>query len=324
MSDWRLLCHRRKRLFKLSLMSSRTLCSTRHSLSLMKSLKFSCSSSGTLLRRIQGVDFAELPDDETTLTFLFDIGYKDPLYNHTIMYVDHMHQPWRTLASIINKCLFGSVVNHGQQRSNVVNSGETCQKPSNLAEMVELRECGEVGGLKGRRNDGSRVSYLSSYLNSNYRLQDVGRLRSVRRLAANLHICVFMTTALNLSTKSECRCQMFILNISTSQILPTRAGVEEQERRGKGWSPGTKTADTHLDCFVDARVRRSNQEERKLEAIEEGRARAIVHVTHAKEKDCDLICHQPCSARRYTFATEGITSGIAFRDIPSGDKEVAI
>ncbi|GJR52675.1 hypothetical protein Tco_1403196 [Tanacetum coccineum] len=65
--------------------------------------------------RIQGVDFAELPNDETTLTFLLDLGYKDPLYNHTIMYVDHMHQPWRTLASIINKCLFGSVVKKGLQ-----------------------------------------------------------------------------------------------------------------------------------------------------------------------------------------------------------------
>nr|GEU52669.1 hypothetical protein [Tanacetum cinerariifolium] len=55
--------------------------------------------------RVQGVDFAEVRDDEATLTFLLSLGYKGPLHKHPNMYVDHMHQPWRTLASIINKCL---------------------------------------------------------------------------------------------------------------------------------------------------------------------------------------------------------------------------
>ncbi|GJT64731.1 hypothetical protein Tco_1016211 [Tanacetum coccineum] len=54
-----------------------------------------------------GVDFAEVLDDESTLTFLIDLCYKGPLYKYPSMYVDHMHQPWRTLAAIINKCLSG-------------------------------------------------------------------------------------------------------------------------------------------------------------------------------------------------------------------------
>ncbi|GJZ05101.1 hypothetical protein Tco_0538376 [Tanacetum coccineum] len=53
--------------------------------------------------RVEGVDFTDAPDNETTLTFLIDLGYKGPLNRHTNMFVDHMHQPWRTLASIINK-----------------------------------------------------------------------------------------------------------------------------------------------------------------------------------------------------------------------------
>nr|GEV99862.1 hypothetical protein [Tanacetum cinerariifolium] len=53
--------------------------------------------------RVHGVDFTEVLDDETTLTFLIDLGYKGPLYMHPSMYMDHMHQPWRTLATIINK-----------------------------------------------------------------------------------------------------------------------------------------------------------------------------------------------------------------------------
>ncbi|GKB95168.1 hypothetical protein Tco_0981305 [Tanacetum coccineum] len=57
--------------------------------------------------RVEGVDFTDVPDDETALTFLIDLGYKGPLYKHTNMFMDHMHRPWRTLAAIINKCLSG-------------------------------------------------------------------------------------------------------------------------------------------------------------------------------------------------------------------------
>ncbi|GJX18377.1 hypothetical protein Tco_0221054 [Tanacetum coccineum] len=35
--------------------------------------------------RVQGVDFAEVPDDDATLTFLIDLGYKGPLHKHTNM-----------------------------------------------------------------------------------------------------------------------------------------------------------------------------------------------------------------------------------------------
>ncbi|GJV24290.1 hypothetical protein Tco_1376985 [Tanacetum coccineum] len=109
MLDWRLLCQRRKKLFKLSLMSSRTLPATRHSPFLLKSLKSLCSCS---------VDFTEVPDDEITLTFLINLGYKVPLYKHPSIYVDHMHQPWRTLAAIINKCLSGKAASNDRLRKS--------------------------------------------------------------------------------------------------------------------------------------------------------------------------------------------------------------
>nr|GEW71324.1 hypothetical protein [Tanacetum cinerariifolium] len=53
--------------------------------------------------RVEGVNFTNVPDDDTTLAFLIKLGYKGPLYKHINMFVDHMHQPWRTLAAIINK-----------------------------------------------------------------------------------------------------------------------------------------------------------------------------------------------------------------------------
>ncbi|GKA20213.1 hypothetical protein Tco_0700202 [Tanacetum coccineum] len=43
--------------------------------------------------RVEGVDFIDVPDDDTALTFLIDLGYKGPLYKHTNMFMDHMHQP---------------------------------------------------------------------------------------------------------------------------------------------------------------------------------------------------------------------------------------
>ncbi|GJY83426.1 hypothetical protein Tco_0496802 [Tanacetum coccineum] len=55
--------------------------------------------------KVEGVNFTDVPDDDTTLAFLIKLGYKGPLYKHTNMFVDHMHQPWRILAAIINKCL---------------------------------------------------------------------------------------------------------------------------------------------------------------------------------------------------------------------------
>ncbi|GJR83613.1 hypothetical protein Tco_0154398 [Tanacetum coccineum] len=55
--------------------------------------------------RFKGEEFTKVQDDDVTFTFLIDLGYKGPLHKYTNMYVDHMNQPWRTLAAIINKCL---------------------------------------------------------------------------------------------------------------------------------------------------------------------------------------------------------------------------
>nr|GFD36092.1 hypothetical protein [Tanacetum cinerariifolium] len=42
--------------------------------------------------RVEGVNFTDVPDDDSTLSFLIKLGYKGPLYKHTIMVLDHMHQ----------------------------------------------------------------------------------------------------------------------------------------------------------------------------------------------------------------------------------------
>nr|GEW19137.1 hypothetical protein [Tanacetum cinerariifolium] len=68
--------------------------------------------------KVEGVNFTNVPDDDTTLAFLIKLGYKGPLYKHTNMFVDHMHQPWRTLAAIINKCLSRKTASNDKLRKS--------------------------------------------------------------------------------------------------------------------------------------------------------------------------------------------------------------
>ncbi|GJT22038.1 hypothetical protein Tco_0891975 [Tanacetum coccineum] len=68
--------------------------------------------------RVEGVSFTDVPDDDTTLAFLIKLGYKGPLYKHTNMFVDHMHQPWRTLTAIINKCLSRKTASNDKLRKS--------------------------------------------------------------------------------------------------------------------------------------------------------------------------------------------------------------
>ncbi|GKC06327.1 hypothetical protein Tco_0997937, partial [Tanacetum coccineum] len=41
--------------------------------------------------RVEGVDYTDVTDNDATLAFLIELGYKGPLYKHTNMFVDHMH-----------------------------------------------------------------------------------------------------------------------------------------------------------------------------------------------------------------------------------------
>nr|GEV01431.1 copia protein [Tanacetum cinerariifolium] len=71
---------------------------------------------GTPSRRVKDVDFTRTPDHDASLAFLIKLGYKVLLYKHTNMFVDHMHQPWRTLATIIKKCLSGQTASNDKLR----------------------------------------------------------------------------------------------------------------------------------------------------------------------------------------------------------------
>ncbi|GJZ38356.1 hypothetical protein Tco_0584547 [Tanacetum coccineum] len=55
--------------------------------------------------RIQGQEFDEHPTEAEALSFIRELSHSGEIKYITNVIVDHLHQPWRTFASIINKCL---------------------------------------------------------------------------------------------------------------------------------------------------------------------------------------------------------------------------
>ncbi|GKC30207.1 retrovirus-related pol polyprotein from transposon TNT 1-94, partial [Tanacetum coccineum] len=60
---------------------------------------------------IPGQEFDELPSKEETLSFIRELGHSEEIKYITDVSVDHLHQPWRAFATIINKCLSGKIDN---------------------------------------------------------------------------------------------------------------------------------------------------------------------------------------------------------------------
>ncbi|GKC46453.1 hypothetical protein Tco_1064175, partial [Tanacetum coccineum] len=57
--------------------------------------------------RIPGQEFVEPLSKEEALSFIRELDHSGEIKYITDVIVDHLHQPWRTFASIINKCLCG-------------------------------------------------------------------------------------------------------------------------------------------------------------------------------------------------------------------------
>ncbi|GKC52730.1 hypothetical protein Tco_1075475, partial [Tanacetum coccineum] len=86
---------------------------------------------------VEGVNFIDVPDDDTTLAFLIKMGYKGPLYKHPNMFVDHMHHPWRTLVAIINKCLSGKTASNDKLYSVKKSRGKGSQRKKTADDSQE-------------------------------------------------------------------------------------------------------------------------------------------------------------------------------------------
>ncbi|GJW77617.1 hypothetical protein Tco_0139299 [Tanacetum coccineum] len=57
--------------------------------------------------KLPGQIFEEPPLEEEILSFIRDLGHTGEIKFLSDVNVNHMHQPWRSFAAIINKCLSG-------------------------------------------------------------------------------------------------------------------------------------------------------------------------------------------------------------------------
>ncbi|GJS78026.1 hypothetical protein Tco_0727907 [Tanacetum coccineum] len=68
--------------------------------------------------RLPNQEFDDLSSDEEIFSFIKELGHKGNIKSITNVVVDQMHQPWRTFASIINKCLSGKITDFVFQIDN--------------------------------------------------------------------------------------------------------------------------------------------------------------------------------------------------------------
>ncbi|GJX09385.1 hypothetical protein Tco_0199244 [Tanacetum coccineum] len=66
--------------------------------------------------KLPNQEFDALPSDEEIISFIKKLGHKGDIKSITDVVVDQMHQPWRTFASIINKCQSGKIISLDKMR----------------------------------------------------------------------------------------------------------------------------------------------------------------------------------------------------------------
>nr|GEU48151.1 putative ribonuclease H-like domain-containing protein [Tanacetum cinerariifolium] len=112
--------------------------------------------------RVKGKEFTLVQDDDDTLIFLTDLGYKGPLYKHTKMFVDHMHQPWRTLAAIINKCLSEKTTSNDKLRKSRIDisCGMFYRENVNYLELIWEDFAFQINQMKEKKSRCKTMSFL--------------------------------------------------------------------------------------------------------------------------------------------------------------------
>ncbi|GJV85431.1 hypothetical protein Tco_1525329 [Tanacetum coccineum] len=66
--------------------------------------------------KLPNQQFKELPFEEAILTFLRDLGHSGEIKMITDVNVNKLHQPWRSFAAVINKCLSGKSTGYDSLR----------------------------------------------------------------------------------------------------------------------------------------------------------------------------------------------------------------
>ncbi|GJX94507.1 retrovirus-related pol polyprotein from transposon TNT 1-94 [Tanacetum coccineum] len=68
--------------------------------------------------KILGQEFDEPPSEEETISFIRELGHSREIKYIIDVSFDHLHQPWRAFATIINKCLSGKINNKDSKKQD--------------------------------------------------------------------------------------------------------------------------------------------------------------------------------------------------------------
>nr|GEZ95750.1 hypothetical protein [Tanacetum cinerariifolium] len=69
--------------------------------------------------RLPGQSFVEPPFEEEILAFLWFLGHSGAIRRLTDVNINKLHQPWRSFAAIIKKCLTGKSLGYDSRRCNI-------------------------------------------------------------------------------------------------------------------------------------------------------------------------------------------------------------
>ncbi|GJV64501.1 hypothetical protein Tco_1475329 [Tanacetum coccineum] len=183
--------------------------------------------------RKEGKDFTEVQNDDDTLTFLVDLRYLGLLHKYTNMFVDHMHQPWRTLTACINKCLSGKTASNDKLRKSRI---DILREKKSRRENMPYPQFTKViiDYFLSKQKSLKKLKFQHFHT-----IKDDGVVSRLKLVIMGEDVqqygLAILGTMLNNEIIQSESYKMFIL-YSTGQIPPKKS-------RGKG-SQGKKTADT--------------------------------------------------------------------------------
>ncbi|GJZ28934.1 retrovirus-related pol polyprotein from transposon TNT 1-94 [Tanacetum coccineum] len=232
--------------------------------------------------RVPNEDFIIPPYKESLINFLYELGYKGQINKLASMFVDHMHQPWRALATIINNCLSGKISSNDRLRQSTV---------------------GILWGMFYRKNDDGVIQRLK-FVNKGEDFQEYGR--------------AIPDTMLTDEIKQSKAYQAFIA-YSTGLIPPKKTRGKGSQGKKQTVTPQKKSSISAMDNIItepDVALELGNsisktkaeiaKEERRLHESHERLVTAKpTGVDKSDESDCEPA-NRPTGRRR--------PSGIAFRD----------
>ncbi|GJW52969.1 hypothetical protein Tco_0097054 [Tanacetum coccineum] len=102
--------------------------------------------------KIPGKEFDEPPSEEEALSFIRELGHSGEIKYITDVIVDHLHQPWRTFASIINKCLCRKETPSKKKPTKVKKDVPSKKKPTSKPKPTKQK-----AHVKAKRGKGLNV-----------------------------------------------------------------------------------------------------------------------------------------------------------------------